>query len=63
MCDSGIAKVCKKAIGWTKSGLDFEGLAISPCQSQNSTKKVLFYLLKVIKVVCSEPWNDFYGLV
>ena len=48
MCDSGIAKVCKKAIGWTKSGLDFEGLAISPCQSQNSTKKVLFYLLKVL---------------
>ena len=50
MCDSGIAKVCKKAIGWTKSGLDFEGLAISPCQSQNSTKKVLFYLLKVLIV-------------
>ena len=45
MCDSGIAKVCKN---WTKSGLDFEGLAISPCQSQNSTKKVLFYLLKVL---------------
>ena len=50
-CDSGIAKVCKKAIGWTKSGLGFEGLAISPCQSQNSTKKVLFYLWRKIKNV------------
>ena len=42
MCGSGIAKVCKDAIGWTKHGLDFEGLAISPSQSQNDTKKVVF---------------------
>ena len=42
VCDSGIAKEYKDTFGLTQKVLEVEGLSISPSQSQNNMKKVVF---------------------